>query len=153
GDHTYAKVRFDDNSLETVRARLSELHGGAEEELSRAVIWTALWNMTRDGQWAANEFIDTVLQHAPHEDNTNLMATNFAKAPYAVAHLLSDDRREAKRAEFDDKFCALLQVTEPVSEAQLTIARSTIAALASIQDAYGTSRLIDMLQEGIRGLL
>src|SRR5699024_622762 len=73
-DPTYAKVRFDDHSLETLRARLSELHGGAEEELSRAVIWTALWNMTRDGQWAANEFIDTVLQHAPREDNANLMA-------------------------------------------------------------------------------
>lgn len=153
GDHTYAKVRFDDNSLETVRARLSELHGGAEEELSRAVIWTALWNMTRDGQWAANEFIDTVLQHAPHEDNTNLMATNFANARYAVAHFLSDDRREAKRAEVADKFWALLQAAEPGSDAQLTIARSTIAALASTPDASGTSRLNDMLQEGIRGLL
>src|SRR5699024_1015717 len=59
----------------------------------------------------------------------------------------------AKRAEVADKFWALLQAAEPGSDAQLTIARSTIAALASTPDASGTSRLNDMLQEGIRGLL
>src|SRR5699024_11403769 len=86
-------------------------------------------------QTCALPIFDTVLQHAPHEDNTNLMATNFANARYAVAHFLSDDRREAKRAEVADKFWALLQAAEPGSDAQLTIARSTIAALASTPDA------------------
>src|SRR5699024_7586289 len=109
GDHTSAKVRFDDNSLETVRARLSELHGGAEEELSRADIWTALWNMTRDRQRASSEYTDAVWQHAPHADTTNRMATIFANARYAVAHFVPADRGEANRAEVADKFWALLQ--------------------------------------------
>ena len=43
-DHTYAKIRFDDTSLETAGNRLTEI----EDDLTRAIIWTALWNLTRD---------------------------------------------------------------------------------------------------------
>src|SRR5699024_6393145 len=95
GDHTYAKVRLDDVSLGTIPQILDKLQGGAEEELSRAVIWTSLWNMTRDGQWPAREFIAAVLQHAPGEANATLMATNFANARHAAAHFLPADPRDA----------------------------------------------------------
>lgn len=152
GDHTYAKVRFDDTSLESLRGRLSELRGGAEEELSRAVIWTALWNMTRDGKWAATEFIDTVLQHAPAEDNTNLMGTNFANARFAVKNFLAEEHRDDKRAEVAAKFWELLTEAEAGSDAQLTIARSAIATLAATPEDSGTQRLKDILDGHIEGL-
>ena len=152
GDHTYAKVRFDETSLNTIRHRLSELRGGPEEELSRAVIWTALWNMTRDGQWSANEFIDTVLEHGPKEDNANIMATTFANARYAVKNFLPEDEREDKRIEVAHGFWKLLTSADPGSDAQLTIARSTIATLAATPEESGTQRLQDILDGEIKGL-
>lgn len=63
GDHTYAKVRFDETSLQTIQDKLSDI----DDELSRAVIWTSLWNLTRDGEWPAQNYVDTVLKHAVGE--------------------------------------------------------------------------------------
>ena len=152
GDHTYAKVRFDDVSLGTIRESLDKLQGGAEEELSRAVIWTSLWNMTRDGQWPAREFIAAVLQHAPREANANLMATNFANARHAAAHFLPEDQRDVARAEIAQTSWNLLTSADPGSDAQLTIARSTIASLAATPEDSGTAHLQKILDGDIAGL-
>lgn len=152
GDHTYAKVRFDDNSLETVRTNLSQLTGGAEEELSRAVIWTALWNMTRDGKWPAKEFIATVLEHAPKEDSADLMGTNFANARYAVTHFLPEEQRDDARAEIAQTSWNLLTSADPGSDAQLTLARSTIATLTATPEESGTERLQEILNGAVTGL-
>ena len=97
--------------------------------------------MTRDGKWAATAFIDTVLQHAPAEDNTNLMGTNFANARFAVKNFLAEEHRDDKRAEVATKFWELLSKAEAGSDAQLTIARSAIATLATTPEDSGTQRL------------
>ena len=49
-DLTYAKVRFDPASDEVIRRRAGDL----ADPLARAVAWTALWDMTQDGEFAAS---------------------------------------------------------------------------------------------------
>ena len=54
-DLTYTKLRFDDESLAFATANLYRF----DDALARAVIWLALWDMTRDGELAASDFIGT----------------------------------------------------------------------------------------------
>lgn len=142
GDHTYAKVRFDEQSLGILRKQLSKI----EDELTRAVVWTALWQATRDGEWPAREYVGTVLDHATAETNPGLMTTTLANAQYAVAHYLDTD---ADRAHFADALWDLLQAAEPGSDAQLILARATITALGATPDASGVERLRTVLNGGI----
>ncbi|WP_411709091.1 aminopeptidase N [Corynebacterium sp. LaCa116] len=148
GDHTYAKVRFDETSLETIRTRLSEV----PDELSRAVIWTSLWNLTRDGEWPVRSYLDTVLNHAPAESNPTLLTTAFANARYAIDHFVGEEAREEIRAEYAERLWEVLQAAPAGSDAQLTIARATIQALAATPAESGTQRLRALIDGSLEGL-
>ena len=56
-DLTYTKLRFDADSLSFALANLQRF----DDALARAVVWLSLWDMTRDGDLAAEKFIDTTL--------------------------------------------------------------------------------------------
>lgn len=148
GDHTYAKVRFDETSLETIRTRLSDV----PDELSRAVIWTSLWNLTRDGEWPVRSYLDTVLKHAPVESNPTLLTTAFANARYAIDHFVSDDVRESIRADYAERLWEVLQGAPGGSDAQLTVARAAIQALAATPEESGTQRLRALIDGSLDGL-
>ncbi|WP_296135098.1 aminopeptidase N [uncultured Corynebacterium sp.] len=148
GDHTYAKVRFDETSLETIRTRLSEV----PDELSRAVIWTSLWNLTRDGEWPVRSYLDTVLNHAPAESNPTLLTTAFANARYAIDHFVSEAAREEIRADYAERLWEVLQAAPAGSDAQLTVARAAIQALAATPAESGTQRLRALYDGSLDGL-
>ncbi|MDK6807850.1 aminopeptidase N [Corynebacterium sp. HMSC062E11] len=148
GDHTYAKVRFDETSLETIRTRLSEV----PDELSRAVIWTSLWNLTRDGEWPVRSYLDTVLNHAPAESNPTLLTTAFANARYAIDHFVSEDDREEIRADYAERLWEVLQQAPAGSDAQLTVARAAIQAFAANPAESGTPRLRALYDGSLDGL-
>ena len=148
GDHTYAKVRFDETSLDTIRTRLSEV----PDELSRAVIWTSLWNLTRDGEWPVHSYLDTVLNHAPAESNPTLLTTAFANAGYAIDHFVGEKNREEVRADYADRLWAVLHAAPAGSDAQLTFARAAIQALAATPAESGTQRLHALLDGSLDGL-
>ena len=148
GDHTYAKVRFDETSLETIRTRLSEV----PDELSRAVIWTSLWNLTRDGEWPVRSYLDTVLKHAPAESNPTLLTTAFANAAYAIDHFVGQGEREEIRADYAERLWEVLQQAPAGSDAQLTVARAAIQALAATPAESGTQRLRALLDGSLDGL-
>ena len=148
GDHTYAKVRFDETSLETIRTLLSEV----PDELSRAVIWTSLWNLTRDGEWPVRSYLDTVLHHAPTESNPTLLTTAFANAGYAIDHFVGEDDREDIRADYAERLWEVLEQAPAGSDAQLTFARAAIQALAATPAESGTQRLRALLDGSLDGL-
>ncbi|MEU5162892.1 aminopeptidase N [Streptomyces sp. NPDC020875] len=62
-DTTYAKIRFDRASWETVRGALSRL----PEPLTRAVVWNAARDMVRDGELAPADYLETARTHLPRE--------------------------------------------------------------------------------------
>ena len=57
GDLTYAKIRLDERSLATVVNGLSRL----DDSLARALCWGAAWDMTRDAEMTATDFVALVL--------------------------------------------------------------------------------------------
>ena len=54
---TYAKIRLDERSLATVVGGLGPL----DDSLARALCWGAAWDMTRDAEMSATDFVDLVL--------------------------------------------------------------------------------------------
>lgn len=90
GDLTYAKVRFDPESFETLRGRLA----GLPEPLTRAVVWNALRDAVRDGELAATAYLEAARAHLPHETDLAVVqgVLAFAAAQVADRYLTAEER-------------------------------------------------------------
>lgn len=90
GDLGFAKIRLDSTSLETVIQHLS----GLEDPLDRVVVWSALWDATRDGVLPATTFVDTVLTHLPAETDATLANFLLRQLEYALKHYVRPAKTE-----------------------------------------------------------
>ncbi|MFD5637452.1 aminopeptidase N [Streptomyces sp. NPDC127077] len=93
GDLTYAKVRFDPKSFQTVRAAL----GGLPDPLTRAVVWNALRDAVRDGELPAMAYIETARTQLPRETDLAVVqgVLTFATAHVAGRYLSPEERPTA----------------------------------------------------------
>ncbi|MET8768735.1 aminopeptidase N [Streptomyces sp. NPDC004658] len=93
GDLTYAKIRFDAASFETLRTSLS----GLPDPLTRAVVWNALRDAVRDGELPPAAYLETARAHLPRE--TDLAVAQgvlaFAAGQLADQYLAPEDRPAA----------------------------------------------------------
>ena len=80
-DLTYAKLRFDPRSLATVLARLPEF----ESPLVRGLCWAAAWDMARDAELPARDYVRLVCAALPSESDVNLVTTTLGTSEPASA--------------------------------------------------------------------
>ena len=90
GDLTYAKIRLDERSLETVIGGLSRL----DDSLARALCWGAAWDMTRDAEMSATDFVTLVLGNIAAETD----AFGSARIPAYAAQAVNNFSAPANRA-------------------------------------------------------
>lgn len=118
GDLTYTKIRFDADSLAFAEANLERF----DDALARAVIWLAFWDMTRDGEFPAERFVDMTLRLLGHE--TESTTFRYAINCMSVAAWMYTPR--AKRDEIvrrvADGLWALAQGAEAGSDTQFQLA-------------------------------
>ncbi|AXK35183.1 aminopeptidase N [Streptomyces armeniacus] len=81
GDLTYAKVRLDSVSWDTVRESLS----GLPDALSRSVVWNAARDMVRDSELPPGEYLEAVRRHLPYETDDAVVQGVLAFARTQVA--------------------------------------------------------------------
>ncbi len=79
-DLTYAKIRLDDRSLAT----LTEHVGDFEESLPRALCWAAAWDMTRDAELPARDYVAMVLAGLGRESDIGVVQSLLRLAQSAV---------------------------------------------------------------------
>ncbi|MFF7165268.1 aminopeptidase N [Streptomyces sp. NPDC008086] len=93
GDLTYAKVRFDAESFETVRTSLA----GLPDPLTRAVVWNALRDAVRDGELPATAYLEAARAHLPRETDLAIVqgVLGFAGAQVADRYLAPEQRPAA----------------------------------------------------------
>ncbi|MFK0289658.1 aminopeptidase N [Streptomyces sp. NPDC090442] len=93
GDLSYAKVRFDPSSWETVARALSAL----PDPLTRAVVWNAARDLVRDGELAPTAYLDVARDHLPHESDLAVVqgVLAFARTQIADRYLPPEARRTA----------------------------------------------------------
>ncbi|MFC9886382.1 aminopeptidase N [Streptomyces pilosus] len=108
-DLTYAKIRLDETSLETVLRGLS----GIPDALTRAVVWNALRDMVRDGELAPAEYLATAAAHLPEETDLALVQGVLAFACVHVAdRYVTPDQRPAALATLTGLCRDLIRRTE-----------------------------------------
>ncbi|WP_328317496.1 aminopeptidase N [Streptomyces sp. NBC_00388] len=135
-DLTYCKIRFDEDSLDTLREHLGDI----TDPLARALCWSALWNLTRDALMPARDFIGLVLRFAGRESDIGVLQMLHTWARGALLHYAAPDWREEGGKLLAGGALRELRLAEPGSEAQLTWARffaSTAAADADFQLIQG----------------
>ena len=118
-DLAYAKIRLDERSLATALSSLSSL----DDSLARALVWSAAWDMTRDGQLAAHEYVDLVLAHIGSETDAWAVTRIPILAELAVNSYTDHASRAEVRARWETGLRALLLAAEPGSDAQLSYVR------------------------------
>lgn len=118
-DLTYCKIRFDEGSLETLRGYLGEI----TDPLARALCWSALWNLTRDGLMPARDFIRLVLRFAGRESDIGVLQRLHAWAQGALIHYAAPPWREEGARALAEGALRELRLAGPGSQHQLTWAR------------------------------
>ena len=94
GDLTYAKIRLDERSLATVIGGLSRL----DDSLARALCWGAAWDMTRDAELSATDFVTLVLGNIASETD----AFGSSRIPGYAAQAVNNFSAPANRAALRD---------------------------------------------------
>ncbi|GAB3250758.1 M1 family aminopeptidase [Arthrobacter pigmenti] len=130
-DLTYAKVRFDEVSLGTVREHLSLI----DDVMARALCWSGLWNMTRDGVLPAQDYIAAVERHAPAETDIGVLQNLLLNARTAIERYSSAGTREAARDRHLDAVVEQLSRAPAGSDQQLAWARAA-ATLGRSTDSH-----------------
>ncbi|EST23133.1 aminopeptidase N [Streptomyces niveus] len=138
-DLTYCKIRFDEGSLETLREHLGEL----TDPLARALCWSALWNLTRDGLMPARDFIDLVLRFAGRESDIGVLQRLHAWAQGALVHYAAPGWREEGGAALASGALNELRLAGPGSQHQLTWARFFASTATSDADFQLLRGLLD----------
>jgi aminopeptidase N len=125
-DLTYGKVRLDERSLDAARQHLATV----ESSLSRALLWSALWNATRDAALPAVDYLEIALAQGPREPDAGVLRDVLACARTAVERYLPGAERPGARAHLLEVAWHELGASEPESDAQLVWAR-TVAGVAA----------------------
>jgi aminopeptidase N len=125
-DLTYAKIRLDARSLRT----LIDGIGDFADSLPAALCWAAAWDMCRDGEMAARDYLRLVLSGIASVPDISVAQTLLRQAIAAVRRYADPAWRETGLNLLADTLRGLLDQAEPGSDEQLAylqaLARSAI---------------------------
>jgi aminopeptidase N len=90
-DLSYCKIRLDARSLTTLTERL----GSLPDSLPRALCWAAAWDMTRDGELAARDYVRLVLRNIGTETEVGVVQNLIAQSIGAIVNFGDPANRQA----------------------------------------------------------
>jgi aminopeptidase N len=146
-DLTYAKVRLDDASLAT----LIDSIGSIRESLPRTLCWAAAWDMTRDAELAARDYVHLVLSGVDAESDIGVVQTLLQRAQLTIDTYGDPANRTAALLELGVRAEELLRDAEPGSDLQLVYA--TTFARAEDPELVERVRAIFEGRDVIEGLV
>jgi aminopeptidase N len=130
-DLTFAKVRLDERSLST----LVESIGQVAQSLPRTLCWAAAWDMTRDAELAARDYVRLVLSGVTAEDDIGVVQSLLAKADLTVDTYGDPANRTAALRALTERAEALARSAPPGSDLQLVYTTSFAQAEGADQVA------------------
>ena len=146
-DLTYAKIRLDERSLGTAIAGLSRV----DDSLARALVWGAAWDMTRDAEMAATDYVELVLANIGSETDPWGVSRIPSTAATAASAYSAPEGRAALLERWESGLRELALAAEPGSDQQLTFVRSYAGAAHSDRALDDVAGLLDGTWE-IEGL-
>lgn len=131
GDLGYAKVRLAPEAVAYIRDNIDKF----DDALTRRVLLSAAWDMTRDGELAASIFIDIALRDAIAEDNTSTLTGLLAQIAGAATLYTAPGNRSARLEEVGNRLL-LLAKSAPAATDQQRLFVESLAALAVTTDQF-----------------
>jgi aminopeptidase N len=124
-DLTYAKIRLDQRSLATVGRSI----GAFVDSLPRTLCWAAAWDMTRDAELPAREYVELVLRGIDFETDIVVEQALQRQAVAALHSFTDPGYRDTGLARLGNAALERLRKAAPGSDRQLSWAR-TFAGVA-----------------------
>ena len=123
-DLTYAKIRLDEASLQTLVAGIGTL----DSALARALCWGAAWDMCRDAEFRAADFVQLALGGIDTETDSTAVQSVLGQCRLAIDSYVPPARRAEVNEQLVAGLARLLKGAEPASDHQLNYARALASA-------------------------
>lgn len=150
-DLTYCSLRLDQHSLQTALERIADI----AEPLPRTLVWSAAWEMTRDAELKARDFVTLVSGGVQAETEIGVAQRLLQQAQTALGSYAEPDwAREHGWPAFDDRLLELARAAEPGSDRQLAYVNALCASVLSERHTAVLSQLLetDPAELGLKGL-
>ncbi|MGY2005105.1 aminopeptidase N [Blastococcus sp. SYSU DS1024] len=138
-DLTYAKLRLDERSLATLRRRI----GAIPDPLPRALCWSAAWDMTRDAELPAREWVQLVLAGIGTETESSVIQSLLARVQSALSSYADPAWAPTGWAQLADHALAALEAAPAGSDQQLLWSRTLASAARTEEHAAALRGLLD----------
>ena len=153
-DLTYAKIRLDDHSLRTLvgpgkggsggsSRRASTGIGEFTDSLPAALCWSAAWDMVRDAEMAARDYVRLVLAGVSSVADISVVQTLLRQAGQAVRRFADPGWRPAGLALMASALRDLLHDAPAGSDIQLAYVRAFAGVAIAADDLALLAGLLD----------
>ena len=129
GDYTFVKIRLDEASAKTSATGLRDI----EDSVSRALIWGAAWDMTRDAEMSTTDYLNMVLNTDLGSIEIGVAQQLLLQARSAIEQFGNPANRAANRDALAASLIESLAKADPGSDHQLAFVKN-IAGLARTKD-------------------
>ncbi|QUQ68129.1 aminopeptidase N [Kutzneria sp. CA-103260] len=123
-DLTYCTMRLDNDSLATLVDRISDI----TEPLPRTLCWSAAWEMTREAELKARDFVTLVLGGIRSETEVGVVQRLLLQAQTAISSYADPAWAAEGWRRFTDTVLELARTAEPGSDHQLAFVNSLAGA-------------------------
>ena len=150
-DLTYCSIRLDDDSLRIATDRITDI----AEPLPRTLVWSAAWEMTRDAELKARDFVTLVMRAVHGETEVGVAQRLLLQAQTALNSYAEPDwAAEHGWPAFADRLLELARGADAGSDHQLAYVN---ALCSSVLPARQVTLLADLLDRdpaecGLAGL-
>lgn len=139
-DLTYCSLRLDGESLQTALARIADI----AEPLPRSLVWSAAWEMTREAELRARDFVALVSGGVHAETEVGVAQRLLMQAQTALASYAEPGwAREHGWPQFADRLLELARGAEPGSDHQLAFVNTLCSSVLSTRHVVTLADLLD----------
>ncbi|MGH8918737.1 MAG: ERAP1-like C-terminal domain-containing protein, partial [Actinomycetes bacterium] len=125
-DLTYCTMRLDEKSLATLMERIGDIG----ESLPRTLCWSAAWEMTREAELKARDFVQLVLAGMPAETEVGVVQRLLLQAQTALSSYADQFwASEHGWPRFTSTLMELVHTVEPGSDHQLALVNALTASV------------------------
>ncbi|CAM2819798.1 aminopeptidase N [Mycobacterium intermedium] len=150
-DLTYCALRLDPESLQTALERIADI----AEPLPRSLVWSAAWEMTREAELRARDFVALVLGGVHAETEVTVLQRLLLQAQTAVGSYAEPGwAREHGWPQLADRLLELARDAEPGSDHQLAFVNALCTSVLAPRHVEVLQGLLDgsPAEQGLSGL-
>ncbi|OKH78369.1 aminopeptidase N [Mycolicibacterium sp.] len=139
-DLTYCSLRLDPESLSTVLTRIADI----AEPLPRTLAWSAAWEMTREAEMKARDFVALVTGGVHAETEVGVAQRLLLQAQTALSSYADPEWAATEGwPAFADRLVELARAAEPGSDHQLAFVNALTTSVLSTHHAVLLGDLLD----------